>query len=328
MVRNNDIRQQGKVFWTSILAGLILAIVKAVTAYAASNKALMGDALYTASSAVSSLAERLSKRHQGRQSRRTGEDHAASKERYNKTAAPFTNLLLTVLLLLGGLEIAISAVRDLMSEQTPDPKPYAIVVVFLAMAVNEALFRYRYRYAKKQGNTRAAEEVDMHRYSLYSSILVLAGMLGTIAALELQMDNLYYIEPVSAILVAVILWRQGYRMASQTVYGTLVQELEREDAADFMDTVQRVQGVITIEDLKAQEYRDGLRIHLKIGVNPQISVQAAAEIADYAKNLLLTRFAHVSSVEVQILPYTGGYPYKSNYEWTQSREKSGDGMIH
>ncbi|ANF98035.1 cation diffusion facilitator family transporter [Paenibacillus bovis] len=327
MVRNNDIRQQEKVFWTSILAGLILAIVKAVTAYAASNKALMGDALYTASSAVSSLAERLSKKYR-RSRTRTEEDRTAAKERYNKTAAPFTNLLLTVLLLLGGLEIAISAVRDLMSEHTPDPKPYAIVVVFLAMAVNEALFRYRYRYTNKQRSAKLAEEIDTHRYSLYSSILVLAGMLGTIAALELQMDKLYYIEPVSAILVAAILWRQGYQIARQTVYGSLVQDLEREDAAAFMETVQRVRGVITIEDLKAQEYSDGIRIHLKIGVNPQISVQAAAEIADYAKNLLLTRFAHVSSVEVQVLPYTGGYPYKSNYEWTQSREQSGDGMIH
>ncbi|WP_458121478.1 cation diffusion facilitator family transporter [Paenibacillus sp. Z6-24] len=327
-MRNNDIRQQEKVFWTSILAGLILAVVKAVTAYAASNKALMGDALYTASSAVSSLAERLSKNHQRTKRRREQKDQTAVKERRNKTTFPFTNLLLTVLLLLGGLEIAISAVRDLMSETMPDPKPYAIVIVFLAMAVNEALFRYRYRYVKKQRTSRLVEEIDMHRYSLYSSILVLAGMLSTIAALELQIDRLYYVEPVSAILVSIILWRQGYRMARQTVYGSLVQELEREDAANFMETVQRVQGVITIEDLKAQEYGDGVRIHLKIGVNPQISVQAAAEIADYAKNLLLTRFAHVSSVEVQVLPYTGGYPYKSNYEWTQGRDRSGDGMIH
>lgn len=326
-MKNQDIHQGEKVFWTSVITGLGLAIVKGITGYVASNKALMGDALYTASIAASSLAERLSDHSMSKRSAIQQNERFAKNKQQVKTGAPFANLMITVLLLLGGLEIAISAVRDLVSFATPDPKPYAIIPVFLSIAINEAVFRYRYRYAKKQKNARLVDDVDNHRYSLYSSILVLAGMLSTIAALELNIDQLYYIEPISAILVAAIVWRQGYRLAKQSIYGSLVQELDQQDAVDFMDTVQRVQGVITVEELKAQEVGDSVKIDLKISVNPQITVREAAEISEYAKNLLLSRFAHVSIVQVQVVPYNGGYPYKSNYELTQSRDTTGNGML-
>lgn len=326
-MKNQDIHQGEKVFWTSVITGLGLAIVKGVTGYIANNKALMGDALYTASTAASSLVDRLSNNGTTAKSHTRQNERSGTTNSPAKTGAPFANLMITVLLLLGGLEIGISAVRDLMSLATPDPKPYAIIPVFLSIAINEAVFRYRYRYAKKQKNTRLADDVDNHRYSLYSSILVLAGMLSTIAALELNIDQLYYIEPISAILVAGIVWRQGYRIAKHSIYGSLVQELDQQDAVDFMDTVQRVQGVITVEELKAQEVGDSVKIDLKISVNPQITVREAAEISEYAKNLLLSRFAHVSTVQVQVVPYNGGYPYKSNYELTQSRDTSGNGML-
>ncbi|WP_411347763.1 cation diffusion facilitator family transporter [Paenibacillus sp. WLX2291] len=324
-MENKFIRQQEKVFWTSMLTGLTLAIVKGITGYLAMNKALIGDALYTAAATARQLTDRVF-RQDGRRTRRAQAVDVSSGN--GSSGIPFANMVMTVLLLLGGLEIGISAIRDIMADEMAEPKPFAIVLVFLAMAVNEGIFRYRYRYVSKLNHTTLTEMVDTHRYSLYCSIVVLAGLLGTIAALELQQDRLYYVQPISALIVSMILWRQGYVLARQSIYGRLVHTMEQQDASDYMETVQRVQGVITVEQLQAQEQEDGVHIQLIIGVNPQITVQAAAEIADYAKNLLLTRFTHVSHVHVQVVPYNGGYPYKSNYDWNRSEGRSGDGMLH
>ncbi|WPP42526.1 cation transporter [Paenibacillus hunanensis] len=323
---NKPIRQQEHGLWTSVLTGFVLAIVKGVAGYIAMNKALIGDALYTASSAASTLAERLLRRSwKSRRRAALRSEHRPAEG----VGASFAQMIITVVLLLGGLEIAIAAVRDLMAHVEPEPKPFAIVLVFLAMAVNEAVFRYRYRYMSKQKSNTLEEMIDTHRYSLYSSIIVLAGMLGTIAALELNEDRLYYVQPVSALLVAIILWRQGYRLARQAIYGRLVQTMEQQDASDYMETVQRVRGVIAVERLQAQEHDRGVHIELVLAVNPNITVLAAAEIAEYARNLLLHRFDHVSRVQVYTIPYTGGYPYKSNHDWaTHSDRSSGDGMLH
>ncbi len=325
-MENKPIRQQEHGLWTSVLTGFVLAIVKGVAGYIAMNKALIGDALYTASAAASILADRVLRRNRkyGR-----GIVSPAEYRPAGSVGSSFAQIIITVLLLLGGLEIAISAVRDLMAHAQPEPKPFAIVLVFLAIAVNEAIFRYRYRYVSKQKSNRLDEMVDTHRYSLYSSIVVLAGMLGTIAALELNEDRLYYVQPLSALIVAAILWRQGYRLARQSIYGRLVGTMEQQDASDYMETVQRVRGVIAVEQLQAQEHDNGVHIEIVLAVNPNITVLAAAEISEYARNLLLSRFAHVSRVQVHTVPYTGSYPYKSNHDAaTYSDRSSGDGMLH
>ncbi|WP_322924173.1 cation diffusion facilitator family transporter [Paenibacillus campi] len=325
-MENKPIRQQEHGLWTSVLTGFVLAIVKGIAGYIAMNKALIGDALYTASAAASVLADRLLRRNRVADS---GNRLLSEPRITTSVGASFAQMIITVLLLLGGLEIAIAAVRDLMADAQPDPKPFAIVLVFLAMAVNEAVFRYRYRYLSKRKSSKLDDIIDTHRYSLYSSIVVLAGMLGTIAALELNQDRLYYVQPISALIVAAILWRQGYRLARQSIYGRLVRTMEQQDASDYMDTVQRVRGVIAVEQLQAQEHEQGVQIELVLAVNPHITVLAAAEIAEYARNLLLHRFAHVSRVHVHTVPYTGGYPYKSNDDWTSPSDRSsGDGMLH
>ncbi|MNV98847.1 hypothetical protein D3C71_1941460 [compost metagenome] len=44
----------------------------------------------------------------------------------------------------------------------------------------------------------------------------------------------------------------------------------------------------------------------------------AYEIADCAKKLLLHRFVHVGEVHMDVVPYEAGYPYKTNFEVTDS----------
>ena len=95
-----------------------------------------------------------------------------------------------------------------------------------------------------------------------------------------------------------------------------MEEKRHEHEAEFMDTIQRVHGVITIEELKVQEYGQirHVNIEVKITVNPRTSVLEAQEIAERIRKLLTHRFIQVTDAKVHVVPYEPGYPYKSNFD--------------
>ena len=293
----------GTVAWTGIAGELLLALFKGVVGYFTGSKALLGDALYSASDAAGALARRIPWRTSSKLRSAQQADLRAGR------TEPILAILFSVLVLMGGLQIAVAAVGQ-----------FTLIAILVSLAVKEALFQFQYRQSKKQGDGMHTMYADNHRFSLYSSITVLIGVILTMTGSAFHWSMLQYMDSISALIVAALLLRRGYRLIVSSVYGQLVQETEQEDAINFIDTVQRVHGVITVDDLKASEQGHYITIDLKISVNPRITVQEGAEIADRVKKLLMHRFLHVSIVNIQVVPYDPGYPYKSNHHLTDNEQ--------
>ncbi|GIO58444.1 MULTISPECIES: cation diffusion facilitator family transporter [Paenibacillus] len=304
----------GTVAWTGIAGELLLALFKGVVGYFTGSKALLGDALYSASDAAGALARRIPWRTSSKLRSAQQSDLRAGR------TEPILAILFSVLVLMGGLQIAVAAVRDLASGRVQTPGQFTLIAILVSLAVKEALFQFQYRQSKKQGDGMHTMYADNHRFSLYSSITVLIGVILTMTGSAFHWSMLQYMDSISALIVAALLLRRGYRLIVSSVYGQLVQETEQEDAINFIDTVQRVHGVITVDDLKASEQGHYITIDLKISVNPRITVQEGAEIADRVKKLLMHRFLHVSIVNIQVVPYDPGYPYKSNHHLTDNEQ--------
>jgi Predicted Co/Zn/Cd cation transporters len=94
-------------------------------------------------------------------------------------------------------------------------------------------------------------------------------------------------------------------------------EGKEEPAEELMQVVQRVEGVVTVESIRAREQGHYVVAEIVISVNPKITVQEGQEIAKRVKMLLMARFLHLSDVSVYVEPYDPGYPYKSNHDPNQ-----------
>jgi divalent metal cation (Fe/Co/Zn/Cd) transporter len=86
--------------------------------------------------------------------------------------------------------------------------------------------------------------------------------------------------------------------------------------------VQKIKGIITVDELRARERGHYVLVDVKISVNPKISVHEGHEIARLVKQQLLKRFIHVSEVYIQVNPYDPGFPYKNNVDPDQSENAS------
>ncbi|MEK3882719.1 cation transporter dimerization domain-containing protein [Paenibacillus sp. PL2-23] len=98
------------------------------------------------------------------------------------------------------------------------------------------------------------------------------------------------------------------------------KDASREECAhELMQVVQRVEGVVTVQSLKAREQGHYVVADIIISVNPRITVQEGQEIAKRVKTLLMHRFVHLTDVSVYVEPYDPGYPYKSNHDPNQEQ---------
>lgn len=310
-MNNERLNHTDTVVWTGIVTDFALALCKGIVGYLSGSKSLIGDALHSAANAVGLLVDRLPSLGIFGNKSSTRDNRNASE-----TAEPVISILFAVLFIMGGIQIAISAIQEMASGNLQPPRKEALVVVFISLAVNEAVFQYQYRQIKRNNDPRHALLSADHRFALYSSLTVLIGVSLSMGGSYFEWTPLLYMDSVAALIVSCLIVRKGYILIVHSVYGTLVEEKRHEHTAEFMDTIQRVHGVITVEELKVQEYGQfrHASIEVKVSVNPRTSVLEAQEIAERIRKLLTHRFIQVTDAKVAVVPYEPGYPYKSNYD--------------
>ncbi|MGG6313590.1 cation diffusion facilitator family transporter [Paenibacillus macerans] len=294
--------------WLSILNDVVLAVFKGAVGLLFDSRALLAGALYSASDAAAGVAFKL----QWPGLKRVRREAPGSSRR--ETAEPLLAIFLSVFLLMGGLQLLIASITSIIQADIVPPETMTLVAVFISMALKEAMFQVRLRQSRKRDADDAGPLIESHRHSLFSSVAVLIGVFGAMGGQAWDIPAMLYLEPIAAILVACHVLLRAYFLVKGSLYGAIAAEMQEEDASSFIETVQRVHGVIAVDDLKAQENGHYVTVLAKISVNPKITVLEANDIANRAKMLLLNRFSHVIDVRIQVAPYDAGYPYKSNAE--------------
>lgn len=296
------------VTWLSILNHSGLSLFMGVIGLLSGSIALFAGALYSAADAISEVSEKLQFPIWKTRTRANVDD-----PRRNSVRPPIT-IMLTVFLIMGGIQMGIFAISAISNRDMVPPTSLAGVAIVLSIALKEAVFQFQLRKFQAVQGEQARNRWGYHRISVYSFVIALIGIFGAITGEEMNLPLLLYLEPITALTIAcLILWR-GYRMIVGTIYGSLVSGSIHEDTSHFVETIQRVQGVISVDELRAEEQGHYVYVVARISVNPRITMIEAQDIANRAKMLLINRFSHVSEVNIQVVPYDPGYPYKSNHQ--------------
>ncbi|MNZ87298.1 Cation efflux family protein [compost metagenome] len=108
-------------------------------------------------------------------------------------------------------------------------------------------------------------------------------------------------------------------MAAAVIRNDGGETVDEEDPDEMLQLVQRIEGVITVQSLRAKEHGHYVIAEMVINVNPRISVLEGQEIAKRVKQLVMKRFIHVTDVLVYVEPYDPGFPYKSNHDPNQEQ---------
>jgi len=301
-----------------IFVNLALALMKGVAGWLSGSKALLADAANSASDVAGSFAVLLGLKAAKRP---PDTDHPYGHGKAESIAA----IIVSVLLIVVGVELALSAARTIYSGAPEAPEWYALVVLAISIVVKEAMFRYSHRLGKRLASQALIAGAWDHRSDVFASLAAMVGVAGSLYGEWRGIAWMQYLDPAAGILVAGLVVRIGWKLISDSIHSAMDHVLHAEDAEEILRSVMNVKGVLTVDDLRAREHGHYLVVDVKISVNPRITVLEGHDIAKAVKNGLMERFPHVADVFVHVNPYDPGYPYKYDADFEQDDRP---GLLH
>lgn len=298
MTANQRYAKAESAAWTGLIGNALIAAVKGGVGFQTGSKTLLTDACRSAASAAESFVSLTGVRR----SRLLGAPDAPIPALRGRAEAA-VGVTASLLLMIVGSEIGISAIKSIANGVDQAPDWMAVVVVILSFGIKELLFPVKERW------------ID-----LYVSIAAFVGTGGAALGGLLHLPLLYYFDPAASLIIVAFIFISGYRIAATSVNRCIRScEVEPADMRELKAAVQRMEGVIAIEEIRAREHGHYVIVEVVISVNPRISVLEGKEIAKRVNYFVMKRFSHITEVTVHVEPYDPGFPYKSNHDPNQEQ---------
>lgn len=291
--------------FVSMLGLFGLTLAKGAAGYLTGSKALVADACHSAADFSGAALSCMSYRNGAKPTR-----HDSASER--RAAERVSGVILSALLLVAGLEIGLTSLRSMVRGVTEAPGWSAVAVIVAGIVVREGLVRYKKRHESKLGIRFEPARGDQ-RSDIFASLTAIVGTAGAMAGQLFDMPVLYMLDPAAGAVIAVFVLRMGSQLVIKVTRPSEGRELGESDHLAMLEAIQRVDGVVTVDRLKARECGHYVIVEAVIRVNPRISVFEGHDIAMRVRRQLMKRFLHVSDASIQVEPFDPGYPYKSNH---------------
>ncbi|MCL2061219.1 MAG: cation diffusion facilitator family transporter [Firmicutes bacterium] len=153
------------------------------------------------------------------------------------------------------------------------------VVTFSALS-KEAMFWFTVTYAKKTKSDLLKADAWHQRSDSLSSLAVLAGLISSVF---IGND---IVESIAIIIVALTLLWITAKILKTSVDKLTDKAADAPTRAGLLKIITETQGVITVDKLQTRIFGSGYLVDVEIGVNPDLTVTAAHDIAQAVHDAL------------------------------------------
>lgn len=282
--------------WVGIIVNLILAVIKAVGGILSGSRALLADALHSASDVVGSVVVLFAVRIANKP---PDEEHPYGHGKAENIAS----IIVAILLVVVGIEITISSIKVFFGETPTAPAMLAIVILAVSILIKEGLYHYKKILGIKYNSPALIAEAWHHRSDSLSSIAALVGVGLSMLAEKFNWGLLIYGDAIAGIIVSIIVIKVGYDLIKNSATVILEKVLPNEEIQIYKKTVRAVDGVKRIDQLLARTHGSYIIIDIKFSVDQDISVKDGHDIARRVKQALINEHEEIEDVLVHINPY-------------------------
>ncbi|WP_240376657.1 cation diffusion facilitator family transporter [Bacillus piscicola] len=280
-----------------ILGNVFLAVLKLIVGLLADSRALIADAIHSASDMIGSVAVLIGVRAAKIPPDR---DHPYGHGK----AETVTAIIVAVLLFIVGFEIGWSAIKD-VREPVLVPKMTALYAVLFSIVMKEGMFRFKYRLGKKYKSEALLTDAWHHRSDVFSSFAALLGIGASLLGKEMNISWLLYGDLAAGIFVSILVMRMAWKLGGESIHNALDHVLHPEDTVEMREIASAVAGVVQIDEFLAREHGYYVIVDIKVAVDPLITVEEGHAIGKEVKEQLLKE-PGVKDVFVHINPYNEG----------------------
>lgn len=250
----------------TIIINLILTILKLIAGFIGNSKAMISDAIHSASDILSTFIVMLgifiSKKKSDRK-------HPYGHERFECIAA----IVLAVILALTGVGIGFSGIENIQSNKIIIPNMIALFAAIISIVIKEWMYHYAKKAAIKLNSGALLADAWHHRSDALSSIGSFIGILGSMLGLK-------FFDPLASILIALCIVKVAYDILKDALAKMLDTAASEEIEKAIIDIVKENEAVLNIDDIKTRLFGSKIYVDLEIAVDAQLSLIEAHNIAE------------------------------------------------
>ncbi|PTY36724.1 hypothetical protein BGP77_05395 [Saccharospirillum sp. MSK14-1] len=271
--------------WAVVVDGLAF-VIKLTVGWMIASPALIADAMHSLSDLLADLPIILLARI-ARQ--RPDSDHPYGHARFETLGT----VMLGALLLTVALGIAIETVELLFSDTRPMPSLLGLATVVIAIALKEGYFQYAIRQARLARSALIEANAWHARSDSLSSVVVLIGLLATLAGFPA-------LEIIAALIVAVMIGWMGIRLAWQAIQQLVDQGVDHDRQDALATTLATIPGVRDVHLLRTRRMGPDLFVDAHLRVDSRISVSEGHQINEWALTTLKQQYDDIADVTLHI----------------------------
>lgn len=233
--------------WIAIQSAIIntlLVIVKLIVGIYSGSVSIISEAAHSLVDLMASVIAFIAVR---KSDRPADNRHAYGHGKVENLSGAFEAFLVIV----AALWIVYEAVIKIMEHHEPEFLEYGIGVMALSVIANIWITRKLYKVAKETGSSALEADALHHGADVWTSVGVLAGLF------LMKVTGLYWLDPVIAIFVAVIIFKAGYTMTRDNLNELMDASLPAEEEESVIKIVEGHPEIQNVHRLRTR--RSGAR---------------------------------------------------------------------
>lgn len=212
----------------------------------------------------------------------------------------FSSFLISAFLIVIGCTIAFEAVETIVGyfngEVLEQPDIWTVVVVLVAMACKEGLFRFYSYSGKKENCTALVANAWHHRSDAFASIATLIGVTFS----HFFGPAYRILDPVASLVLAVFILVPAVRLFHPAFRELMERSLAESDVDKAKAVAKSVTGVEGINSIRSRKVGHHLVFDLSIKVAPSLTIKEGEEISHNVEEALKKAFCKHIIVTVNL----------------------------
>ena len=293
MAENLDTARIGKLkaraSYVGAAVNVFQTLIKIAFGILGQSAALMADGIHSLSDLLSDLLVIIAVRLG---SREADYEHPYGHRRFETIA---TVILGVSLITISGLITWSVMNRMAHPEHLPVPNVMSLSIAAVSILVNEWLYHYTKRIAKKTRSKLLLANAWHQRSDAITSLVVLFGIGAVMLGYPLA-------DAIAAIVVALMIAKIGLNLVLESIKELVDTSLPPKLVAEIRTTIMGIDGVEGIHLLRTRHMGEDALIDAHIVVDPRITVSEGHSIGDTVRDELISRFDDVMDVLVHVDP--------------------------
>lgn len=259
----------------SIIAYIILSLLKLGVGYISGSQALTADGLNNTTDIVASLAVLIGLRIARKPA---DENHSYGHFR----AETIASLVASLIMIAVGLDVLYNAVLGIIFFKAKAPDLIAGVAGIVCAAAIYVVYRYNKKIAIQINSSGLLAAAKDNLSDAWVSV-------GTAAGIFASQFGLPWIDPLAAVMVGVLIVKTGYEIFREAAHN-LTDGFNQEELVRINESIKKVPGVKSVKDIRARIHGNNILMDIIVKVNGDLSVSEAHKITDEIEEKLRNEF--------------------------------------